>query len=670
MTLPLDGFLVLDFSQFLAGPSAALRLADLGASVIKIERPGGGELGRQLYISDCQLDGDSTLFHTINRNKRSYAADLKSPKDIASIRRLIAKADVLIENFRPGVMDRLGLGYDAVKQLRPELVYSTVTGYGSNGPWKDKPGQDLLVQSISGLTWLSGHRDSPPTAMGLAVVDMFAGAHLTQGILASLVGRARTGRGGRVEVSLLESALDMQFEVFTTYLNDGQRQPDRGSIHSAHAYLSAPYGIYQTSDGYLALAMGPIPELAATIGAAGLDKFVDRSSWFENREQIQAALAERLKSRSTADWLGILEAKDIWCADVMNWQQLMQHGGFQAIDMVQTVKTSLGTELRTTRCPIRINQTVHKSSRGAPRVGEHTDAIQREFRLGTLGNKRVGVIGLGTMGGPVARNLLAADIGVSVWNRTATKSRSFESLGATVGESPARIAEECDIVLLFLADDESVRDVVAGADGLVHSCSAKTIVNCSTVAPETNVEMADLLRSRDGTLIDAPVLGSRPQAEAGKLFFLVGGTKEAVEKCAPVFDILGRGYIHLGPVGSGACAKLANNLMGLTNLAGLMEALKLVESYGLAAESFLKVVASGGARSAMSDAKSAKLLAEDWRADFSLLLAAKDLKLAGELARSVGAECPILNVVEQVYAQSADAFGGDDVCTLRRWYSK
>src|SRR5215217_1201619 len=149
---PLAGLLVLDFSQFLAGPSCALRLADLGARVVKIERPQGGDLGRRLYISNLEFDGDSTLFHSINRNKESFAADLKQTDDVKQVKRLIVRADVLIQNFRPGVMERLDLGYDAVKGLNPRLVYGTVTGYGSTGPWRDKPGQDLLAQSLSGLT--------------------------------------------------------------------------------------------------------------------------------------------------------------------------------------------------------------------------------------------------------------------------------------------------------------------------------------------------------------------------------------------------------------------------------------------------------------------------------------------------------------------------------------
>jgi crotonobetainyl-CoA:carnitine CoA-transferase CaiB-like acyl-CoA transferase len=157
---------------------------------------------------------------------------------------LLLKADVMIGNFRPGVMDKLGLGFDAVTALNPRIVYAEVTGYGNSGPWRDKPGQDLLVQSLSGLPYLNGDADQPPVPFGLAVADMFAGAHLVQGILAALVRRGVTGKGGRVEVSLLESTLDLQFEVLSTFLNDGGKQPVRSSVNNAHAYLGAPYGIY------------------------------------------------------------------------------------------------------------------------------------------------------------------------------------------------------------------------------------------------------------------------------------------------------------------------------------------------------------------------------------------------------------------------------------------
>ena len=225
--LPLSGLRVLDFAQFLAGPVAALRLADLGAEVIKIERPQGGDLCRSMVVNDQRLDGDSLVFHTFNRGKKSVTADLKRPEDLADVRRLIETADVMIHNFRPGVMERIGLGYDAVKALNPRLVYGAVSGYGAEGPWKDKPGQDLLVQALSGIAWLNGNDGDGPVPTGFAMLDVATAGQLVQGILACLVRRGVSGRGGLVEVDLMSAAIDMTFEQFTCFLNDDSGQPRR-----------------------------------------------------------------------------------------------------------------------------------------------------------------------------------------------------------------------------------------------------------------------------------------------------------------------------------------------------------------------------------------------------------------------------------------------------------
>ena len=379
---PLEGLLVLDMSQFLAGPSAALRLADLGARVVKIERPVTGDLCRQLYISNLELDGDSTLFHSINRNKQSFAANLKDDADRAQVEKLIRHADVLLHSYRPGVVEKFGLHYEAVHQLNPRVVYGHITGYGQQGPWRNKPGQDLLAQSLSGLAWLNGNADQPPMAFGLATADMLAGAHLVQGVLACLVRRGVTGEGGLVEVSLLESVLDYQFEVLTTHLNDGGKLPQRSALNSAHAYLGAPYGIYETSDGYLALAMGSITRLGQLLQCAdALAPYEDPKSWFDKRDEIKRILAELLKTQTTHHWLEILEPADVWCADVFTWPRLMQHEGFRVLDMIQNVSRSNGASLRTTRCPIRIDGEIYKSEKGSPTVGENTEDIRSEYQL-------------------------------------------------------------------------------------------------------------------------------------------------------------------------------------------------------------------------------------------------------------------------------------------------
>src|SRR5258708_12811898 len=213
----------------------------MGARVIKIERPGTGDLGRSLYLSDTDVHGENTLFHAINRNKESYAADLKNPSDLDKLRRLIAQADVMVQNFRPGVMERLGFGYDKVSQINSRLVYGIVSGYGNAEAWRDRPGQDLLAQARSGIMWLSGDEGDPPTPMTLAVADMLAGHNLCGGILACLVRRGITGRGGLVETSLIEALLDFQFELLSTHMND-RRPPPRPCAHThQHAYLPSPY---------------------------------------------------------------------------------------------------------------------------------------------------------------------------------------------------------------------------------------------------------------------------------------------------------------------------------------------------------------------------------------------------------------------------------------------
>lgn len=381
--LPLAGLVVVDMSQFLSGPYCSLRLMDLGARVIKIERPDGGDLSRRLYLSDTEIGGDSTIFHAINRAKESFAIDLKDEGDLKALRGLLAQADVMIQNFRPGVIERLGLDYEHVKTINPRLVYASISGYGEEGPWVKRPGQDLLAQSRSGVMWLNGDEDQGPVPFGLAIGDMLAGAACAQGILAALVRRGVIGKGSHVETSLLEALVDFQFEVLTTHLNDGRRQPRRASFRSAHAYLSAPYGVYPATDGYLAIAMTPIPKLAGLLQLdADLSAYSDKpATWFTARDEIKAIIAQKIATKSVDDWLAVLEPADIWCAKVLSWPELMDSDGFKVLDMLQTVTRGDDVSILTTRSPLRINGARPKMDRAAPHVGEHSAKIRREFNL-------------------------------------------------------------------------------------------------------------------------------------------------------------------------------------------------------------------------------------------------------------------------------------------------
>ncbi len=381
---PLDGILVLDFSQFLAGPVAAMRLADLGARVIKIERPGVGDIGRTLAFAGKSADGDTISFHAMNRNKESVAADLKDPADLAWVKHLVTKADVIIQNFRPGVMERIGLDYESVRELNPAIVYASATGYGDTGPWKDRPGQDLLAQSVSGMPWLTGSRDDGPVPVGLSIADHLMSCHIAQGVTALLVRRFRTGLGGYVQTSLLEAMLDLQFELLSTHLNDASVSVHRGGEHSANAFLSAPYGTYPTSDGYLALAMNPVNRIGELLGIAELAAMTDPGVWWEKQDAIGELLAAHFALQTTDHWLAILDPADVWCAPVLTLEQLVDHDGFAAIAMTQEVRREpmAGADaitLTTTRSPIRIDGEPLTGSRPSPRLGQHTERVRAEF---------------------------------------------------------------------------------------------------------------------------------------------------------------------------------------------------------------------------------------------------------------------------------------------------
>jgi CoA:oxalate CoA-transferase len=375
--LPLQGLLVLEFSQYLSGPSAGLRLADLGARVIKVERPLTGDAGRRLSIKDLWTDDSSLLFHTINRNKESYTADLKNPHDLALVKKLIEKADVLTHNFRPGIMEKVGLGYSEVIKINSRIIYGAISGYGKEGPWKNRPGQDLLLQSMSGLAYTTGNAKDNPMPFGLAIADNLCGSQLVQGILSALIRRHKTGVGALIEVSLLESLLDFQFELLTTYHSSG-KLPKRSNVNNGHPLLHAPYGIYSTADGHIAIAMVDIKQLAKAIGCNELMAY-DQKVAFSLRDEIKSVLAKHLLTQPSAFWLGKLHAKDLWAMEVLDWERLTKLEAYKCLQMEQTITTSQGQPITTTRCPIRINGERIYSSKPAPQLGEHNEKINKEL---------------------------------------------------------------------------------------------------------------------------------------------------------------------------------------------------------------------------------------------------------------------------------------------------
>lgn len=379
--LPLEGITVLEFAQFMAGPSAGLKMADLGARVIKIERPKTGEAGRQIALKNLFIDDSSMVFHTANRNKQSYAANLKDANDLKKVKELIKQADIMTHNFRPGVMEKIGLDYETVNAINPKIIYGVVSGYGPVGPWAKKPGQDLLIQSLSGFVNLSGNMADDPTATGLATSDIFTGVHLVQGILAALISRNKTGKGTKVEVSLLESTLDIQFELLTTYLNDGNQLPKRAKNGNAHAYVGAPYGVYPTKDGYISIALTPLDALVEAMGLVLPSQFLDKKTWYTEKDAIMSFIREYLVKETTQYWLAIFEPLDFCVAEVYDYKTFLNHEAYKVLKMDQEVETSDSIKMKTTRCPIRIDGERIFSKKSAPKVGENNALIEKEFNL-------------------------------------------------------------------------------------------------------------------------------------------------------------------------------------------------------------------------------------------------------------------------------------------------
>src|SRR6267143_979771 len=284
----------------------------MGADVIKIEPPGRGAWERSWSGADTFIGGVSAFFMLANRNLRSVTLNLKSRRGVEVARRLVETADVFVENYRPGVMDRLGLGYEDVRKINPRIIYASGSGYGSEGPYRHLPGQDLLLQAISGLGANTGTEAQRPTVSAAAVVDQHSASLLAMGILGALVHRGRTGEGQRVELVMMQAALDLQIEPVVYHLNGARLRRPKTPV--ADTFHSVPYGFYATADGHLAISMAPIKSIAEVLGRpASLEPYEDPAIAFSKRDEIRAALDPYFRERTTAEWLDILRAPGIWC---------------------------------------------------------------------------------------------------------------------------------------------------------------------------------------------------------------------------------------------------------------------------------------------------------------------------------------------------------------------
>lgn len=350
MTL-LNGVRILSFNHFLAGPLAAQTLADLGADVVAIE-PIEGAFQRNWAVANRFVAGDSVNHLATGRNKRNLAVDLKHPDGLAVIKTLVEGADVVMENFRPGTMDKLGLGYESLKAINPGLIYAIATGFGGDGPYRNRPGQDLLLQAMSGLAARTGRADGPPTPVGAVIIDQHAATLYAMSILAALYAKEKTGKGRLVEVNLYQAAIDLQVEPLTAWLNGATSSDSRASAGIAAWFSPGPYGIHATADGYLAISMAAPRDLAVALGIPALESFTEGDS-FARREEITRLVAMKLAEKATAEWLPRLEAGKIWHAPVQDYQDLRNDPQLTHLGAFQTVEGAYGEPITMVMHPAR-----------------------------------------------------------------------------------------------------------------------------------------------------------------------------------------------------------------------------------------------------------------------------------------------------------------------------
>lgn len=373
----LSGYRVLDCSIAMAGPFAAQRLGDLGADVIKIE-PVAGEWQRHVSAGGARGNRVNVSFLALNRNKRSLAIDLKSAEGKAILLELVRNADVFLQNYRPGVAERLGVDYAALARVNPRLVYVSLSGYGESGPYVNRPGQDLVLQGLSGAMLSAGRADEPPSPAGQYIVDAVAAYTAFEGALAALLHRERTGEGQKVEVNMLDAITTIQMQELSVFTVAGKPQRRSAEPH-AHVYIRAPYGVFATADGYITVAFPSLRKFGALIGEPAFADMDDETDAWGRRDEIFARTRERLKARTSREWLELFAANDIWAGPVYGYADLVADP--QILHNGTLVEYDHPTEgrVKTPGFPIRFSRTPSAVARGAPLAGEHTRDILREL---------------------------------------------------------------------------------------------------------------------------------------------------------------------------------------------------------------------------------------------------------------------------------------------------
>lgn len=394
----LKGIRVVSFNHFLLGPMGIQALGDLGADVISIEATEGA-WQRHWSSGDIWCDGQGMLHMCANRNKRSVALDLKSDKGREIAMRLIDTADVVSENFRPGVFERLGFGYEVLKTRKPGIIFASASGYGPDGPYYHKPGQDLLAQVLFGMAAITGQAHNGPRPAGVSIVDHHGAALLAMGILAAIVRRERTGQGCRVDASLMQAALDLQSESLVAWLNAAEKPKSIRAFRNVGGwYYAAPYGIYATRDGHLGLSIAPLADIAKAIDEPKLANYTQKDTWTK-QDEIGALIAERLVTRTTAEWVERMEPLKIWHAPVQDYAQIADDPQVKHMEMLVTVPGGGPTKAPVTLVnhPVRYDGQAAEVRLPPQRLGAQTREVLSELGLGRAeieGLAREGVIRL------------------------------------------------------------------------------------------------------------------------------------------------------------------------------------------------------------------------------------------------------------------------------------
>jgi crotonobetainyl-CoA:carnitine CoA-transferase CaiB-like acyl-CoA transferase len=370
---------VLDLSHLLQGPFCTQLLADMGANVIKVERPGQGDLFRTMTFNNRWVGGsESPNFLAWNRNKRSIAVDLKAPEAKTILYRIAEKADVVVQNFRPGVLARLGFGYEDFRKINPRIIYASGSGYGESGPYLTRPGQDMLIQGLTGIAAATGRGDGPPVPVGAGFSDQIGAMNLVYGILSALYWRERSGRGQEIKVDLLSGMLAHQGQEMLMAMNFGRdfKRPNSGIGHPG---MEAPFGVYPTSDGWVTIAMSPYKRLVGVLDDESLLAYDDPKALFEKRDEIWEKLAALTKRWTTADLIAAMLAVDIWCGEVKTHLQAAEDPQVKHLGAISSYEHPVGGHVKVVAPAVKMSETPATIDRPAPLVGEHTTEVLREF---------------------------------------------------------------------------------------------------------------------------------------------------------------------------------------------------------------------------------------------------------------------------------------------------